>query len=71
MRSSCKTELQSAEMQMEMNLEVLRSLAIQRRKPWPCFAWLREVSLHLYTPYTFSYVFAEWYYKCLERIIST
>ena len=30
-------------LEMEMKLEVLHALAIQRKKPWPCFAWLQEV----------------------------
>jgi hypothetical protein len=25
-------------------LEVLASTSIKRKKPWPCFAWLGEVS---------------------------
>lgn len=29
---------------MELKLEVLASTAIKRKKPWPKFTWLAEVS---------------------------
>lgn len=34
---------------MELKFEVLASTSIRRKKPWPKFAWLSEVSALLYT----------------------